>query len=51
MGSQIRSQPEIFEGYPTLKAWYERMESRPNIAAYFKEDAEWRKFANANGLG
>jgi len=47
---QLRIWNDILDKYPLLKDFYQRVASRPNIAAYLKSDKRPAR-ANNNGLG
>jgi glutathione S-transferase len=50
LDAHLRLSPTILEKFPRLRGFYERVATRPNIAAYLASPARRQKI-NANGLG
>jgi glutathione S-transferase len=49
--TNLRIIPELLDTFPTLKAWYTTIGSRPGIKAYVASNPAHREKANGNGLG
>jgi glutathione S-transferase len=49
--NNIRIIPELFDEAKSLKAWYDMMSARPNLAKYIASNPEHRAKVNGNGLG
>lgn len=49
--AHLRVIPELFAEAPALKAWFERVAARPNIAAYLASKPAHRERVNGNNRG